>query len=245
MLTDIFTIIRKEWKEMFMMRGSLRGGLTNLLIQFGVFGVFIPWQFAADWFKSPLNPLIWSWMPVFMATWMVADAIAGERERHTLETLLASRLSDRAIYLGKLSAAILYGFSLALVNLLLAAVTVNLVHPGNSPQFYPLGFFFLILAFDLLGCGLLAGLGVLVSLRAATARQAYQRMSIVLMAVWFLPVIVVPMLPETWKAPIMAVLMSANYNAILLWVCLALLVIDAALVAAGQTRFKRARLVIE
>ncbi len=245
MFTDIITLIRKEWKEMFLMRGSLRSGLINILIQVAVFGVFIPWQFASGWFSTPLEPIVWSWVPVFMATWMVADAIAGERERHTLETLLASRLSDQAIYLGKLSAAVLYGFSLALVNLLLGAVTVNLVNPAGSQHFYPLGLFFRILAFDLLGCGLLAGVGVLVSLRAATARQAYQRMSVVLLAVWFLPVVALPMLPASWKAPLEGMLLTANFNAILSWICLALLVIDAVLVAAGQTRFKRARLVLD
>lgn len=245
MVTDIITIIRKEWKEMFMQRGSLRGGLVNLLIMMAVFGIFIPWQSAAEWFDTPLLPILWSWMPVFMTTWMVADAIAGERERHTLETLLASRLSDRAILFGKLGAAILYGFSLALANLLLAAITVNLAHPVGGLRFYPAGLFFTLLAFNLLGCGLLAGLGVLVSLRAATARQAYQRLSIVMLVVWVLPTIVLPMLPAGWRAPLNDILMTANYGAILSLVCLALLVIDAGLVAAGLARFKRSRLVIE
>lgn len=245
MLTDITTLIRKEWKEMFMLRGSLRGGLVNLLIMIGVFGIFIPLQSAKEWFDTPLLPIVWSWMPVFMTTWMVADAVAGERERHTLETLLASRLSDRAILFGKLSASVLYGFSLALTNLLLAAVTVNLARLQDGLRFYPAGFFFILLAFNLLGCGLLAGLGVLVSLRAATARQAYQRLSIVMMVVWLLPTVALPLLPAKWTAPLNVILMKADFTAILGLVCLALLVIDAALVATGLARFKRARLVLE
>ena len=36
----------------------------------------------------------------------VPDPLPRERERHTLETLLASRLSDRAILLGKIGAAV-------------------------------------------------------------------------------------------------------------------------------------------
>lgn len=245
MLFDITTLIRKEWKEMFLLRGSLRGGLINVLILVAVFGVFIPLQSAAEWFSTPLLPILWSWMPVFMTTWMVADSVAGERERHTLETLLASRLSDRAILFGKLSASVLYGFSLALANLLVAAITVNLAHPAGGLRFYPTGFFAVLLAFNLLGCGLLAGLGVLVSLRAATARQAYQRLSIVMMAVWVLPSVALPLLPAKWTAPLSGVLMAANFTAILAPVCLVLLVIDAALIAAGLSRFKRTRLVIE
>ncbi len=245
MFTDILTILRKEWKEMFMQRGSLRGGLINLLIMVAVFGVFIPLQSAAEWFNSPLLPIMWSWMPVFMTTWMVADAVAGERERHTLETLLASRLSDRAILFGKLAASVSYGFSLALANLLLSAVTANVAHPAAGLRFYPLDFFFVLLFFNLLGCGLLAGLGVLVSLRAATARQAYQRLSIVMMVVWVLPTIALPLLPESWRAPLNGILANTNYTVLLAQVCLALLLIDAALVSAGLARFKRARLVLE
>jgi ABC-2 type transport system permease protein len=245
MLTDIATIIRKEWKEMFMQRGSRRGGLANLLIMIAIFGIFIPLQTAKEWFDTPLLPIAWSWMPVFMTTWMVADAVAGERERHTLETLLASRLSDRAILFGKLGASVLYGFSLALINLLLSAVTVNLARPADGLRFYPAGFFFILLAFILLGCGLLAGLGVLVSLRAATARQAYQRLSIVMMAVWVLPTIALPILPAEWTAPLNGLLMNADYTAILSLVCLVLLFIDALLIAAGLARFKRTRLVLE
>lgn len=245
MLTEIYAILRKEWKEMLMMRGSLRGGLTNLLVIVGVFGIVVPLQSAKDWFVSPLLPIVWSWMPVFMTTWMVADSVAGERERHTLDTLLASRLSDRAILFGKLAASVLYGFGLALANLLLAAVTVNVARFGEGLRFYPPEFFVLLLAFSFLGCGLLAGLGVLVSLRAATARQAYQRLSIVMVVVWVLPTVALPLLPAGWLASVDTLLTNANYNAILGMVCLVLLALDAMVVSISMARFTRAKLALE
>jgi ABC-2 type transport system permease protein len=246
MITDILTIIQKEMKEMLLQRGSRRGGIFNLLLMAGVFGIFIPLQSAREWFDSPLYQIIWSWVPVFMTTWMVADAVAGERERHTLETLLASRLSDRAIYLGKLGAAVLYGFALALASLLLAAVTVNVMRASTDGlRFYAPGFFAGLLAFNVLACGLLAGLGVLVSLRAATARQAYQRLSIALMAVWLLPMLGLQFLPSAWTAGLTSFMMTADFVGILSLVCLVLLVVDAGLVAAGLARFKRTRLLIE
>lgn len=246
MLTDIFTIIQKEMKEILLQRGSRRAGMLNMLLMVGVFGIFIPLQSASMWFDSPLFPIMWSWMPVFMTTWLVADAVAGERERHTLETLLASRLSDRAIYLGKLGAAVLYGFSLALTNLLVAAVTVNIIRfSADGLRFYPLDFFLLLLAFTALACGLLAGVGVLISLRAATARQAYQRLSIVLLALWLPLILGMQFLPASWKEALSRLFAGASVSGILLIVSLVLLAIDAALVAAGLARFKRTRLVIE
>lgn len=244
MLMDIGTIIRKEWKEMFLMRGSLRSGLTNILLIVVVFGVVIPLQSGAEWFSTPILPIVWAWIPVFMTTWMVADAIAGERERHTLETLLASRLSDRAILIGKVSAAVLYGFSLELTNLLLAAVTVNIAHPEKGLQFYPPLFFVGLLFFSLLGCALLAALGVLVSLRSATARQAYQRLSIIFMLVWVLPTVALPFLPQTFKSSLDTILMGINYDRLLGLVCLGLAIIDAVLLGIASTRFRRSRLML-
>ncbi|NMC84986.1 MAG: ABC transporter permease, partial [Anaerolineaceae bacterium] len=152
MITDLFTIIRKEWNEMLLMRGSKRSGILYIFIMVAVFGIVMPLQSREQWFTVPLLPLVWSWMPVFMTTWMVSDAIAGERERHTLETLLASRLSDSAILFGKITAAVLYGFVLALVNLLVGAFTVNIANPNSSIHFYPLDFFGALLLFVLLGC---------------------------------------------------------------------------------------------
>ena len=244
MLMDIATIIRKEWKETFLMRGSLRSGLANILIMVGVFGIVIPLQSGTEWFSVPLLPVVWAWIPVFMTTWVVADAIAGERERHTLETLLASRLSDRVILIGKVSAAVLYGLSIELANLLLAAVTVNIAHPENGFQFYPLGFFFELIVFSLLSCTLLSALGVLVSLRSKTARQAYQKLGIVMMIFWVLPTVVLPLLPESFKSSLDGVLTGINYGQMLGVISAVLLVVDLLLLVLAARRFQRSQLVL-
>lgn len=54
----------------------------------------------------------------------IGDAIAGERERHTLETLLASRIGYRAILPGKLIVTVGYAWGMALVGLLLSLVVI-------------------------------------------------------------------------------------------------------------------------
>jgi ABC-2 type transport system permease protein len=244
MLTDIVTIIRKEWKESFQSRGNVRGGLVNLLIMVGVFGIVIPLQTGAEWFQVQILPIVWAWIPVFMTTWMVADAIAGERERHTLETLLASRLSDRAILAGKVAASVLYGFTIEVVNLLLAALTVNIAHPELGIQFYEPGFFFSLLGFSLLSCILLSALGVLVSLRSSTARQAYQRISIALMVVWVLPTIVLQFLPDSFKSSLNVTLTGINYGHLIGVASGVMFVLDALLLFIASKRFRRSDLVL-
>ncbi len=62
------------------------------------------------------------------------------------------------------------GLDIELVNLLLAAVTVNIAHP-QSGSVLSAGVLPLFDRFRFLGSMLLGTLGVLVSLRSATARQ--------------------------------------------------------------------------
>ena len=242
MITDLFTIIRKEWNEMLLMRGSKRSGILYIVIMVAVFGIVMPLQSREQWFTVPLLPLVWSWMPVFMTTWMVSDAIAGERERHTLETLLASRLSDSAILFGKITAAVLYGFVLALANLLVGALTVNIANPNSSIHFYPLDFFGALLLFVLLGCLFIAGLGVLVSLRAATARQAYQKLAIVMMVIFVAPTIILQFLPKNSLGTLDTLLTNANYTQLLLIISLIFIIADLIMVAIARAKFQRPKL---
>lgn len=109
----------------------------------------------------------------------IGDAIAGERERHTLETLLASRIGYRAILLGKLIVTVGYAWGMALVGLLLSLVLVNLLSGHGSWTFYhPLNVFLEALVLSLLSSVLGASAGVQISLRSATVRQARQILSI-------------------------------------------------------------------
>jgi ABC-type Na+ efflux pump permease subunit len=60
---------------------------------------------------------------------MITDSIAGERERQTLETLLASRLPDRAILLGKVAAITLLGWLLLALGAL-----PGILHQALTPD---------------------------------------------------------------------------------------------------------------
>jgi len=76
---------------------------------------------------------MWAWVPLFLVMGVIAYSFAGDRERHTLETLLASRLSNRAILLGKIAAAVGYALRVTLLSLAAGLVTVNVAHGRDSP----------------------------------------------------------------------------------------------------------------
>ena len=245
MITDVWTVMWKEWKELLRQRGSLRGGMWSLLIVVVVFGVFLPLQTGRAWVESPMGLIYWAWVPLFMVSGVIADSFAGERERHTLETLLASRLSDRAILLGKVSAAMGYGWGLAMTAMLVGLVTVNLAHGRGELLLYPATVFGGIVGLSLLAAGLVAGAGVLISLRAATVRQAAQAMSIAIMLLLFVPVFGVQALPTEWKVRLAQAVMGADVERIVLVAAAVLIVLDLGLLAAAMARFQRARLILD
>jgi ABC-2 type transport system permease protein len=242
---DVLTVAWKEWRELLQVGGNVRGGRFSLVILLGVFGVFLPLQSGAEWVESPAMAFYWGWVPLMLVGSAVADSFAGERERHTLETLLASRLPDSAILLGKMGAAISYGWGLVLLMLVLSLVTVNLTARTGPLLMFPLAFAVGAPLLALLGAGLAATAGVLVSLRSPTVRQAAQTLNVGVLLLIFIPVLGVQVLPEAWQAQAGAWLMTVGVDG-LLWLAAGLLaVLDLSLLAAAMARFRRARLLLD
>jgi len=243
MMTDVWTVIWKEWKEILFQRGSLRTGTIGLLITLGVFGIFLPLQMGRAWVESPMVLFYWLWVPLFLVSSMVADSFAGERERHTLEALLATRLSDRAILFGKIGAALGYGWGVTLASLLLGLATVNLVYGRGELLLYPANVGWGILGLSLLGAGLVADAGVLISLRASSVRQAQQTLSLAIMLLLFVPVFGAQALPTAWRKRLAEALMAADVTQFVLIAVTVMIVLNAGLLATAISRFKRARLI--
>jgi ABC-2 type transport system permease protein len=243
-MSDILTVIWKEWKELFTQGPRFRGGWIGMLVFIGVFGVLMPLQSGRGWVESPGTLLVWSWVPFLLVNSVVADSFAGERERHTLETLLASRLSDRAILFGKIGAAMVYGWGMTLLGLLLGLVTVNLAHGAGQLLLFPTPALLGILALSLLVAALSAGIGVLVSLRAATVRQAQQTLSVAFL-VLFIPLFLLPLLPEAWRLTLAQAAQRADPARWLAIAAAVLLSLDVALLGIAMRRFQRARLILD
>jgi ABC-2 type transport system permease protein len=192
-----------------------------------------------SWLKlSAVMVLLSIYFPFFFILNYIGDAFAGERERHTLETLLASRISDQAILWGKVIATVGYIWGIALVSSFLGVIVVNL-SKGLSPwMFYsPVSQWLEILILILLACLLSASGGVLVSLHSATVRQAQQTLllsSLVLGLGIFL----------LGRAVSLQVILAMSNSQSLLIAMLVLAVIDAILLAVSMASFHRSRLIL-
>lgn len=246
MIADLLTMMWKEWKELLMQQGGSRKGLLPMVIvPLGILGALLPWQMGRAWVESPMSLAMWAWLPLMLMSSLIADSFAGERERHTLETLLASRLTDRVILFGKMGAVVSYGWGMTLVGILLGLMTVNLAHGHGEILLYSWKFALAILGVSLLGAWLAAGAGVLVSLRAATVRQAQQKLMIAIMLLLFAPVYGIKALPTEWQKRIAEALMAGGTVRLVLTLVVILAVVDLSLIAASVSRFQRARLILE
>lgn len=245
MLQDIATVMWKELKELVMQRGSFRGGITGMLIFVGVFGIVLPLEMGRGWIESPATLVYWAWVPLFVGVSIVADAFAGERERHTLETLLASRLPDRAILLGKIASAMTYSLSITLASVVLGVITINLANLAEAPILYAPAVALGIVGFAILGAGLSATAGALVSLRAGSVRQAQQTLSIGVLLLFVLPVFGSQLLPAATRESALALVTRQDVTALAAAGLGLMLALNLALLGLAMARFRRALLILD
>lgn len=236
-MNDLRTMIWKEWKD-FLLSGG-RSDLLRPLLILGILGIVLPLSFRLSWIHlDPAPVLIILYAPFMFVSSFIGDAIAGERERHTLPTLLASRVSDRAILLGKVLVVVGFTWGMTLFCLLLGAIVVNWSQGQTQWVFYtPIKLFLLVLVMSFLTILLAASGGVLISLKSATVRQAAQTMVLGEILLGFAIYLLVSFLP----ASLTASLTTSQMVSIIL---LALVILDAILLAASLVSFQRSRLIL-
>lgn len=237
-MIDTWSVARKEWMELWGQDGMQ--GRQGMLLFLGAFGILLPLMNGPAWVTSPVMALSWAWVPMFLVMTIIADAFAGERERHTLETLLASRLSEAAILFGKMGAAVGYAVILSAASMLLGVIALNVVHRANGLILHDARTLLAMGAIGLLGAVFVAALGSVISLRAATVRQAQQTLGAMIFVVFLLPIWIVKLLRD-WNVDVGAKAAAAGQAGVLV---LALIIaIDAALIAFALARFRRHRII--
>jgi ABC-2 type transport system permease protein len=181
-VTDILTVARKELREIIG-GGSGRKSLIREVFFVFLFGVFFPLSQAEAW-RSGAVPTVFVFMiPLFLAGPYIADTFAGERERKTLETLLATRLPDSSIYLGKILAVCTYAWAVTQLILLASLLALN-VAGGAAAEgaesgrwfVYPTPVWVGALAGSYASALFISGIGTFISLRSETVRSAHQAM---------------------------------------------------------------------
>ncbi len=235
-MSDILTMLWKESKDV-LFQGGWRS-LIRPLIVVGIMGIYLPLQLGSQWIDlTPLGMLLLLWIPFFVIISFIGDVIAGERERHTLETLLASRMPDRAILLGKVLAVVFYAWGMGVISLLLGLVLVNMFRTQGDWVLYPLDLFVDALVLILLVSVLGASAGTLISMRVATVRQAQQILSVGTIVFVFGIVFVLKAIPAN-------VFSSLTYSQFLLIVMACIAVLDAILLGLSLVSFQRSRLIL-
>jgi ABC-2 type transport system permease protein len=242
---DVYTVARKEWLEFRDQLLRLRRGGLSAVIVLLMLGIVTPLQMGPLWLTSPLMLAYWPLLSSGMVSTLIADAFAGERERHTLETLLATRLSDTSILFGKILAAILYGLLFTFANIIVGVVTLSIAHLDRGPQVPPLAHIGFMLLLVTLACSTLAGIGVFISLKAATVRQAQQTLGIIMMVLFIGPVLFIQFLDSEDRLSLAARLGTMGTGRIVAWASLALLGASIVLILMAMARFRRGKLTLD
>ncbi|MGL4620304.1 ABC transporter permease [Chroococcidiopsis sp.] len=245
MMTDIWTVIWKEWRELLFQRGSLKTTILSWLPLILIFGLLMPIQIGTFWVDSPFTIAYWGWLPTLPVMALIADSFAGERERHTLETLLASPLSEAAILFGKIITVVIYGLLLTVIVLLTGLIAVNLTHNTGAILLYPIGITLTGIGLGILTATAMASIGVIVSLRSPTVKQAAQQLAFVSIALTWIPLLSLSLIPTQLQTSLLRSAQNTNLTHVILIVFLVLAIANLGLLFIAIKRFKRSRLILD
>jgi ABC-2 type transport system permease protein len=244
---DVRVVFWKEWKALAdQLGGDSRAGLWMVAALFVGLSTFAAFFAGPDWVESPLALVNYPLLAAAIAIQPIVDSFAGERERHTLETLLASRLSDRAIVVGKILAAVLPAFVAGLVLFALGIVVVNLNPDQSGPIVVPpRRLLWPTVALIGLLPLLVAGAGVLVSLRASTVRRAQQMLGFAIVGAMLIPFLVVMAAPEWLREEFITTVSSADPGRVVFVALSAAAVLAFTLQLIAISRFRRGRVPLD
>jgi ABC-2 type transport system permease protein len=243
MANDIATMVWKEFKEVIARSGKSRNETMKTVAVLAVIVGILVWRasFLANNLGALLVP---SFAVVQLLAGVMADSFAGERERHTLETLLASRLSDTAIMIGKIAAGVLLAWGLIVLTVGLGVGAAYARHEVDQMK-VSLGDVAVILLIYLLVCIVISCAAVLVSLRSPTVRQAMQTLMWSFMALFFLAIFGFARLTPESRLTLARTFAGDHLVRTEMIVIAGLAIVAVALFGAAKLRFQRARLILD
>jgi ABC-2 type transport system permease protein len=229
-MRDALLVARKELAELFSVQAGRRAQLLTMGGQVAVFGFLLPYFMAPAWIgETSVLSFIFLLLPMALSFSLAAASFAGERERRTLESLLATPLSVSAMFFGKSLAGLVQVYSMVVSSTLLSLVALNLWgrQQGLGQIFIYSGpALFALLGLSMAVAVFATSCGVIISLKAPSVRVA-QTTTTFLSVLCLLPLMVGWIVIEfTW--PHMAAF------------TLSLAAIDAAITALALARFSRA-----
>jgi len=230
-------MVWKEFKVQFRGQTKKTSYIRQLMAPIVLAGIF-PITWGPEWVNEFPALIIAFITPAVIIGVMIPDSFAGERERHTLDTLLASRLSDRTILFGKIIVPLIVGWGAALVFTLISLVVVNLAHSENGVLLYTPTISAGIIFLSFLSASLLAGGGILTSLASSSTQEATQK----LLTFILVPAMVVQITPLLFQDQISKTLNLLNGNQILIALGGILVITDMIIFILALKKFQRSEM---
>ncbi len=245
MMQDFRTILWKESKGLMYSSGSAKRTLITQLFSIGIVAIVLPLQMKTDWLVTGFSLIVAIVVPLMLVGTTIPASFAGEREKNTLETLLASRLPDRVILFGKMLVAVLYGWMATILILLISMVVVNILFWQGKILFFETRFFLADLVLSLVFSVFVASLGVNISLKAPTTQGAQQTLLfsilVPLMILQVIPVVLFSVLPNG-RDIIDQIVQAVSFNTLVLVLGTTFLVLCVGLLYLAVSRFQRSKL---
>lgn len=237
MFSDLLTMVWKEAKVQFRGRGK-KSSFARQLIAPIVLACIFPITWGPDWVNEFPALIIAFITPAVIVGVMIPDSFAGERERHTLDTLLASRLPDRAILFGKMILPLMVGWGTSLTLTLVSLVVVNLAHGENGVLVYNPTITIGIIYLSFLSASMMAGGGILTSLAATSTQEATQK----LMTFILIPAMVFQIVPLLFQDQLFQIIKAFNGPQIMILLGGIMLLIDLIIFLLAMKKFSRSEI---
>lgn len=192
-IEKIITIARKEFIEILYSKNEVRMVYPGLITPAIILPILIIYSapmleailninieidpaYILQYFINHIYPWFFMVGNASIAVSMITDSIAGEKERKTIERLLATPTDELTILLGKSIASWLYTFIPIIISFSLFIVSANiyasiLIHYNYYILPSPEVIFILLVLSPILTLTLI-GVGIIVSIKSKTIREA-------------------------------------------------------------------------
>jgi ABC-2 type transport system permease protein len=246
---SIRVVLQKEWREleaMYFNRSHWNPATFPVFLIIAAFSIYEPLRIGPNWTTSSIMLIsVGLLLPFITVGSIIPYSFVGERERHTLEPLLATPISNIAILLGKIGVPTIYGWGMAILSMVASLMSINLAFGWGGMLFYPVNIVLGVIVMSLLISLFIASAGALASLHASTVMQAQQTLVTILFFPLLIPAFLIgPFSASTWKytaSQLLATLGTSN-SFIILAAVLVILIVATMLVTL--IRFHRENLLL-
>lgn len=163
-----------------------------------LFGVLLSWRLGSDYGHDWSTVGVLAQLAMFAALPMTPDSFAGERERHTLETLLATSVTTGEVFIGKYAAIVGLALVVVCAN---AATGVVFALLRFGPDALSIDGTMIVagIVIGTLAAAVVGGITILISVRSPSVRSASQRSAYILVAILLAGSAGVRNLPADWR----------------------------------------------